>query len=402
MKNALPVALMSLGGLYVSQSVLGGFMWTALPAYLRSQGMALDHLGFLSLLVLPWALKMLWSPQVERWRRPAPGITRTRGVILIGWAATVLTGIGLIWAETAPFAILLAGLMLIATATATVDIACDGHAVEAFAPKDYGWANAMQVGGAYAGAALGGGLVLVALGRWGWGPGMMTMLALMLLCSMPFVLLRQPQPLGPPAAAGPSLRAALARPTTLQGLAVTALYVSAMKSSTGYFGPFLVDSGFSLTNIGIFGATGAMITGLAGAMLGGLIVSALGAPLVLLAALGAQAVVLIYCMIAASGASGLVPGLPWMVQIVSPAFMAVGFVALYARFMAWSDPAQAGVDFTIFQCADALISMAFGVLAGQIISWLGYPAQFGLSLALSALCFARLRALLPAPVQASP
>lgn len=400
MRNALPVALISLGGLYVAQSVIGGFMWTALPAYLRSQGMALDHLGLLSLLVLPWALKMLWSPQVESWRRPAPGRTRTRGVIMFGWAATVLIGIMLIRAETAPFAVMLTGLMLIATATATVDIACDGHAVEAFSPKDYGWANAMQVGGAYVGAALGGGLVLVALGRWGWGPGMVTMLALMLACSMPFVLLRQPRPLGPPAPAGPSLRAALVRPTTLQGLAVTALYVSAMKSSTGYFGPFLVDNGFSLTDIGVFGATGAMITGLAGALLGGVIVSALGAPFVLLAALGAQAVVLIYCLLAASGVAMLVPGLPWMVQIVSPAFMAVGFVALYARFMAWSDPAQAGVDFTIFQCADALISMAFGVLAGQIIHWLGYPAQFGLSLLLSAACFAKLKALLPAPIQA--
>jgi MFS transporter (putative signal transducer) len=57
--------------------------------------------------------------------------------------------------------------------------------------------------------------------------------------------------------------------------------------------------------------------------------------------------------------------------------MALGFVALYAQFMRWSDPRQAGVDFTLFQCMDALVSMAGGILAGYAAQHLGYGALFG-------------------------
>ena len=52
----------AVGGLYVAQSVIGGITWTGLPAVMREKGMALDSVGLLSLIALPWALKFLWSP----------------------------------------------------------------------------------------------------------------------------------------------------------------------------------------------------------------------------------------------------------------------------------------------------------------------------------------------------
>lgn len=97
----------------------------------------------------------------------------------------------------------------------------------------------------------------------------------------------------------------LTRPSTLQAHAITTLYVSAMKSSGGCFWPFLVDSGFTLKNIRLFGATGSFVAELAGALVGGMFVSASGSATVLLAALGAQAIVLIYCLLAASGTSDI-------------------------------------------------------------------------------------------------
>jgi MFS transporter, putative signal transducer len=56
--------------------------------------------------------------------------------------------------------------------------------------------------------------------------------------------------------------------------------------------------------------------------------------------------------------------------------MALGFVALYAQFMHWSDPRQGGVDFTLFQSMDALVSMAGGVAAGYAAQHLGYGVFF--------------------------
>ncbi|NDV48191.1 MFS transporter, partial [Yangia sp. PrR003] len=63
----------AIGGVYVAQSVIGGVTWTGLPGVLRAQELPLDQIGLISLLVLPWALKFLWAPPVERFRLPDGG-----------------------------------------------------------------------------------------------------------------------------------------------------------------------------------------------------------------------------------------------------------------------------------------------------------------------------------------
>ncbi|MFN3276169.1 MAG: MFS transporter [Paracoccus sp. (in: a-proteobacteria)] len=372
----MPLALVSLGGLYVAQSVLGGFIWSALPAVMRQRGMPLDQVGFLSLLVLPWALKFLWSPWLERWRRPAAAPARTKAVIGIG-GGLVLIAIALLMQFSAALVVpLLVVLLVIASVTATVDIACDGHAVEAFPQSAYGWANMAQVGGAYIGAALGGGLVLVAIDRLGWQAGLAVLAGISLICTLPFLLLRQPSPKRAPQPGGASLRAALARHEVRRGLLLTVFFVAAMKSALGFFGPFLVDQGFTLSQVGLYGATGSLIVGLAGAVAGGFVVSRLGTVPVLMIALAGQALVLTYCLLVASGVALPLQPLAVLTMIGSNAWLAFGFVALYARFMRWSDPAQAGVDFTIFQCTDAAVGMVLGFLGGQIAGQLGYQGLF--------------------------
>lgn len=74
------------------------------------------------------------------------------------------------------------------------------------------------------------------------------------------------------------------------------------------------------------------------------------------------------------------------VLMIALASLALGFVALYARFMAWSEPRQAGVDFTIAQCADAGLSMFLGVIGGQIAERFGYPALFAIALTIGLAC----------------
>lgn len=59
-KTASPLAVLAaVGGLYVAQSVIGGITWIGLPAIMRSEGVPLDRIGLVSLIVLPWALKFL-------------------------------------------------------------------------------------------------------------------------------------------------------------------------------------------------------------------------------------------------------------------------------------------------------------------------------------------------------
>ncbi|SFH61876.1 MFS transporter [Albimonas pacifica] len=374
---------LAIGGLYVGQSVIGGLTWSGLPAVLRAQGLPLEHVGLLSLLALPWALKFLWAPAVERFRLPQGRPARSGAVVLIGGAAAVCgLGVAGIVGPT-PLLVTLAALMAVACATSTVDIAVDGYAVQNLRDRELGWGNAAQVGGGYLGHALGAGAFLAAVGWVGWGPAVGLAILAVALLAVPFLLrVRRGEPVGAPGPR-PSLRAALARAEIRRGLVLAAIHVTAQKTAMGLLGPFFVDQGWSLAQVGLLNGAGSLGLGVVGAGLGGWLVRRLGIRAVLIGAAGVQAGVL--GLIGLHAATGALPA-PALIALAlagGSLVMATGFVALYAQFMRWSDPAQAGVDFTLFQSADAAVSMTTGLAAGLLAGALGYAAFFWIAAALA-------------------
>jgi len=365
----------TIGGVYVAQSVLGGLTWSGLPGVLRAQDLPLDRIGLVSLIVLPWALKFLWSPAVERYRLPACGPDRSGRIVGFGvlCVAAMLLIVGLI--GPVPVVPVLAALMLAATAAATVDIACDGYAVAALSRTRYGWGNAAQVGGAYLGSAIGGGAFLVTVERAGWTQATWLMALVILVLSIPFILAtRNAAPATRPHV--PRLGKALARPEVRRGLLIAALYVVAQKTAMGLFGPFFIDAGYSLSQLGILSGLGGLFLGLTGAIAGGGFVRLFGSRTVLASAVLVQSALLGLVALSA-GTDFLEPAQAAPVAMVlSSCVMAFGFVALYAQFMRWSDPRQAGIDFTLFQCMDAAVSMFAGLAAGVLAERFGYAPFF--------------------------
>lgn len=394
MRALLPppaAVVLAIGGLYVGQSVIGGLTFIALPSVLRERGLQLDQIGLTYLAVLPWALKVLWAPAIERYRLPRTGPARSRMIVL---ATTLISALGLVAVGLigpVSFVPLIAVFVAIAFAASTGDIACDGHAVETLSQAHHGWGNAAQVGGAYLGSALGSGLFLVLVARFDWQPASFAMAGLLLLLALPFLL--SPAPAAPGRRTHqPSLKDALRRPEMRAGLVLAALYVPAQKWGVAMLGAYLVDSGIDLASIGLVNGIGGLAVGFACALLGGALVRVLGARSVLVLALLLQGLSLAGLAFAAWR------GLPQPLLIAlalasSSGIMALGFVALYARFMALSDPRQAGVDFTLLQCMDGLVSMAAGIGSGWIAQHLGYGACFALA-AGAALVAAPLTALL--------
>lgn len=374
-----PLAIvLAIGGLYVGQSIIGGVTFSALPSVLRDRGLPLDQIGLTYLAVLPWVLKFLWAPAIERYRLPLNGPSRSRSIVLAGGSISAICFILAAIIGPASFAPLMAIFIVVAFAASTVDIACDGHAVESLSERYHGWGNAAQVGGAYLGSAIGSGLFLVLVARLDWTQAMIAMAALLVLLGLPFVL----SPAITPADARthrPSLRDALIRPEMRRGLALAALYAVSQKWGLVMLGPFLVDSGLDLDSLGIVNGAGGMILGFGCAVLGGALVRLWGARAILVIALILQAVAL-----ATLGAAAWIGGVHHVLLLglalaSSSAIMALGFVALYAQFMKLSDPRQAGIDFTLLQCMDAFVSMIGGVGAGWIAQHFGYSACFGLA-----------------------
>lgn len=386
------VAVLSgLWAAYVAQSVIGGLTWGGLPAVLRAQGLPLDQIGLLSLLVAPWALKVLWSPWIEGWRLPGGRAPRS-GALALAFGAVAVAGLAAAGAlGLQPLLPVLACLMVVAFATATVDIAVDGHAVGALSRAQHGWGNAAQVGGAYVGAAIGGGAFLVAVDRWGWSAGTWLMAALVAALLAGFAVSARGAEAAPSAGAGaPSLKRALRRPEIRRGLVLTALFVLAQKAAMGMLGPFLIDLGLPLGTVGLLNGIASLGLGLLGALAGGAAVRRWGVRAVLSGALLAQALMV---GLLALGALGL--PLPPVLLVAAAllsgsALMALGFTALYAQFMRWSDSAQGGVDFTLFQCLDGALSMAIGLVAGLIAEHAGYGAFFAICALLPLIVAARL------------
>lgn len=380
-----PVLLVGIGGLYVAQSVIGGITWAGVPAVMREAGVSLDRIGLVSLIALPWVLKFLWAPAVERYRLPAVGKNRSGIIVMAGGLFSV---IGLLLAgaldpiDPLP---LLVTLTAIAFAVSTVDIACDGFAVQSLSRQQHGWGNTAQVGGAYLGSALGGGLFLYLVGVSGWSAAVWVMAGLLFLLGLPFLLGAARHLPEEVRTHVPSLAAALRRPLLRRGLAVAAVYVIAQKAALGMIGPLLVDAGVDLATIGILNGLGSLLLGTAAALAGGVCVRLWGIRPVLILALVLQVACL--ALFAVAGLTGAFPVAVLMGLAItsSSGLMGFGFVALYAQFMRWSDPRQAGVDFTLFQCMDALVSMAGGLAAGQFAHAFGYGPLFAVAAAVALL-----------------
>ncbi|MFC0199237.1 MFS transporter [Paracoccus rhizosphaerae] len=387
--------LSGLWAAYVAQSVIGGLTWGGLPAVLRDQGLPLDRIGLLSLLIAPWALKFLWSPAVERWRLPLGRPPRSAMLVFLFGTVAVLgllaTGaVGLV-----PLLPALACLMIVAIATATADIVVDGHAVGALTRSEHGWGNAAQVGGAYVGSAIGAGLLLVLVARLGWSGAVWFMAGLVTVLLVWFSLTAREAGSIPSSAAGPrpSLRRALAQSDIRQGLMLTAIFVIAQKLPLGMLAPFLIDRGISLEAVGLLHGFGSLVLGLCGALLGGAAVQRWGVRVTMSGALISQAILML-CLVLDRAGIILPPALPVAAALLSgSALSAIGFTAIYAQFMRWSDPRQGGVDFTLFQCLDGALSMILGLMAGFIAQNAGYGVFFGLSAVLPVLAVLMLQRL---------
>src|SRR5262245_34285730 len=218
-----PRVLVAIGAIYIAQSVIGGMTFQAVPAIMRSSGADLQLIGLVSLTMLPWALKFLWAPAIERYRLPPGAPRRSRHIVMIGQLAAAATlVVAALIGPTHAGALLLA-LAFAALAAATVDIACDAFAVEALSAHDRGWGNTAQVGGAYLGMMIGGGAFLVLYARVEWMVAVLVMAVLLIVLTIPFALADEAKAPSEPRAQRPSLRAAFARPQMRIGLVVTAL-----------------------------------------------------------------------------------------------------------------------------------------------------------------------------------
>lgn len=408
-----------LSALYFAQGLPYGFFTQALPVVLRESGYSLIEISATGVLFLPWALKFLWAPVVDRYG------TRRRWLLTLQLtsAAIALLLAGLDLSSTLRW--LLLGVAAINVVSATQDIATDGLAIHLLGSRQRGLGNGIQVGAYRLGMIAGGGGLLWLFSLAGWRVLFIAMAVVLALTTIPVWFLPRrpalvvdddvpgsPESSGAPTASGPPrspessrspARATAAamtrawldrlrRPGMITFIALIAGFKFGDSMGSSMVGPFMTDSGLTLDQIAVVKGVLSSVGALGGAAAGAAIAYRYGRRRALLLGGVTQTASLALYLAAAAGVGGF--GLIVTASLAEHIFGGAATVALFTLMMDASEKRYAGSDYTLLACAVVIVQGIAGFAAGVVGQVFGYPVLFGTSLVLSGLgCVALILAL---------
>ncbi len=152
--------VVTLCSLYVSQGLPQGFITISLKNHLYAQGHSLVAVGaMISMISLPWSLKFLWGPVIDRFGFAAMG--KRRPWLILSQALTVLVLLGLALIPKLDTNLQLLGWAILGMNIfiALQDVGTDSLAVDLIPEKDRGKINGFMYGCSYLGSFLGASLI---------------------------------------------------------------------------------------------------------------------------------------------------------------------------------------------------------------------------------------------------
>ncbi len=380
--------LASLFALYFAQGLPFGFQATALPVYLRASGVSLTGVGLAGALALPWGLKALWAPLVDRYGSDRIG-RRKSWILPLQVALAAACALAALVPPGAGLGALLALVLLMNLCAATQDVAVDGLAVDLLRPGELGAANAAQVVGFKTGMLTGGGLLVWASASIGWRGLFGSMAALVLLVALVAASLHEPPAREAAARArasvqsifGAALRAARA-PGAAWLFAAALTYKLGESIADAMFKPFLVDAGVAPATIGLWIGTWGMAASLAGSLGGGWLATRV--PLV--TAVGVASIARSFAMAGEWALAAGGPPAPHAIILVTLAEHLAGgalTTAMFALLMSRADRSIGATHFTLLASAEVLGKSPGAWLSGALAERIGYAGVFAVGTSLS-------------------
>jgi PAT family beta-lactamase induction signal transducer AmpG len=357
---------------------------SALQAWLKDLKVSNTDIGILSYVALPYLLKFLWAPLLDRF--PLPLLGRRRGWMLATQLLLAAT-IALLAAQDP--AASLAGVWICATAivfaSASQDIVIDAYRADLALPHERGLAAASANLGYRAASWIAFAVALVVADRFGWPPALLVVAAIMAAFSI--ATLRAPEPLMR-APAPRSLRESVVEPLrelagnrgALALLALVMIFKLGDAFAVKLFTPFLMDIGFSKTEIGLLAKAVFTTASLAGAVLGGLWMVRLGLFSSMLIFGLLQAVSnLAYYLLAVTGKSY---GVMIAAVAVENLAHAMGNVAVVALIMSLCDVRYSAFQYALLSVLAQLPRYGLGGPAGWVADHAGWAAYYVVSFVL--------------------
>jgi PAT family beta-lactamase induction signal transducer AmpG len=247
---------------------------SVLQAWMKEEGVDLTVIGLFALVGLPYTLKFLWAPVMDRFTLPFLG--RRRGWLLIAQLALIcaIAGLGMTNPGKSPWMVAVAAFF-VTFFSASQDIVVDAYRREDLADEELGLGSSFYVNGYRVGMLLasGGGLIMADFIHFS------RVYLIMAACLLPGVLttLLTPEPealMGTPKTMTDAVFTPLVEYFSRNGaiwiLAFILLYKIGDTMASAMTTPFYLDIGFSKTEIGavvkLFGFWATIIGGLAGGL----------------------------------------------------------------------------------------------------------------------------------------
>jgi PAT family beta-lactamase induction signal transducer AmpG len=376
----LPAASQSklgvVGLLYFIEGSPVSVLWEVLPVYLRLHGTSLRAIGGLRLLELPFSLKFLWSPLVQRYGDRRAWIT---GAMLVVAAVVALLPVAdpsrAVW-------VLFALVLVLTIASATQDMAIDGYTVALVTREEQGAANGVRAS-AYRVALVLIGSGMVALAQWlPWGP--LFAGAAVVLAALGLGVRWIPRLDVPVEARRRWLAPFLEWIGTWRAVPLVA-FVLTYKLGEFAIGPmvkpFWVDQGRSLLEIGLVPTALGITLSIAGALVGGAFMQRYGT-LTALWTLGLPQAIsnLGYAAVA-------LYGLPWPAlygaSMIDSFAGGLGTAAFLGFFLAVCDPERAVLQYAFLSSLFSLTGRLAGAVSGIGAERWGYGPYFALTFLVS-------------------
>ncbi len=247
---------------------------SVLQAWMKEEGVDLSVIGMMSLVGIPYTVKFLWAPLLDRVTLPFLG--RRRGWLFIAQLSLMaaIAGLGLSHPKAHPW--MLAGAAFLVTFfSASQDIIVDAYRREALSDAELGLGSSLYVNGYRVGMLLasGGGLILA--DHLPFSMVYLVMAACMIPGMVTTFFSKEPdQPFGVPGtlveAVIEPLREYFARNGAWWILAFILCYKIGDSMASAMTTPFYLDIGFSKTEIGAVVKLFGFWATIAGSLVGGI------------------------------------------------------------------------------------------------------------------------------------
>jgi len=370
------------GSLYFSQFIPLGFFSESLPVYLRSLGYSLESIGSIHLMLLPWMLKFLWAPLVDKIGSKKAGHYRywILSMQLIVFLCLVFSSFLNVSNGLLP---IFAAIGLLSFFSSTQDIATDAYAVETLKKDEQGFGNGIQNSSHFLGSMIGGGLMLVLLNKLGWTMSNIVLGVIVLIPCL--ILVINWNKFIPDQTAEPHKKFSFdffKRTGNVKWLLLLTLLPLGSSMSDFIFKPFLIDYGYSLEDVGILRGIIGLSAAFFGAIAGGFFIKRNNRDSLLfnIGILLSFSLLLLLIPVYFKTSIWVMGSIIIVSRFVSGFFTTI----LFTLIMQKCEKGKAGTDFSIQIAALTFSSHGLAaVAAGFLTPAIGYPAFYILAFAFS-------------------